>query len=394
MNRLVDQLRGASRYAACFLIAALVGIMGCEGDYRPAAVGDTGTLLVVMTDDLWDGAPGEAARDVFEAPIRTLPSFEPSFSVRQTDIESLDQFESYIQRRKFILFAGVLGDSTNVSRFLTSRLDSTIQQTIREGGEGVFQLDDLWYREQIVFYVAAPTADELAETIRSAGQTIAFNLNEVNREATEAEMFETLRQVDIEAELMEKHGFAVNVQHDYLVAVDTTNFVWLRRFVDESNWRSLSVWYVDDADPTMLSPEWIYEARNRLTQTYMEGNMGGYPEIDDRRPLTTEAIDFLGRFGYETRGLWHMVSYDAEGNQIRYGGGGPFLTYTFFDEEQGRLYMIDGFIFAPRFDKRELLRQIEAIAHTFRTRPEAEAAEPMPEADEAPVSLLVHPESP
>lgn len=388
MHRLADLFRDAPGRVHPFLIAALVGLAGCQGDYRPQAVGDTGTLLVVMDDALWEGAPGEAVRDVFEAPIRTLPSFEPSFSVRQTDIESMEQFESVIQRRKFLLFAGILNDSTNVSRFLTSRLDSTIQATIRRGEEGVFQLEDLWYRDQIVFYVAASTPEELAETIRSSGQTIAYNLNEVNRETTETEMFETLRQVDIEQQLMEEHGFAVNVQHDYLVAIDTTNFVWLRRFVDESNWRSLSVWYVDNADPTMLSPEWIYEARNRLTQTYMEGNMGGFPEIDTRRPLTTEAIDFLGRFGYETRGLWHMVSYDAEGNQVRYGGGGPFLTYTFFDEEQGRLYMIDGFIFAPKYDKRELLRQIEAIAHTFRTQPDAEAADPAPEAAPEAVSLL------
>ena len=288
MNRLHNPPSPLFRLVGLVLLGGLaLGSLGCEGDYRPAAVGDTGSLLVVMDDSLWANSPGEAVRDVFQAPIRTLPAWEPEFSVRQTDIESLNQFESAIQKRKFVLFAGLLDDSTNVSRFLRSRIDSTVQATIRGGEDGVFQLDDLWYRKQRVFYVAAPSPEELAETIRNAGDNIIFNLNELNRQETEQEMFETLRQVEIEEHLLDKHGFAVNVQHDYLTAVDTTNFVWLRRFVDESNWRSLAIWYLEDADPTLLSPEWIYEARNRLTQTYMEGNLGGYPEIDRRRPLET-----------------------------------------------------------------------------------------------------------
>ncbi|NBC17960.1 MAG: DUF4837 family protein, partial [Bacteroidetes bacterium] len=54
-------------------------------------------------------------------------------------------------------------------------------------------------------------------------------------------------------------------------------------------------------------------------------------------------------------------------------GGGPFLTYSFYDQSTGRLYMIDGMVFAPGHEKREFLRQMEVIAHTFRTRQESEA---------------------
>lgn len=356
-----------------FLACAIVG---CEGDYRPSAIGDPGSLVVVMDSTNWNGAPGEAVRNVFQDPILTLPAWEPSFSVRHTDLNSINQFETYIKNRKFILFAGTLNDSTNVSRFLQTRLEDPVIEAIRSGSQdGVFQLEDPWLRKQLVMYVAAPTADDLAETIERNGETLRYNLNEMNREETSVEMFSQLRQTDLEENLLEHHDFAVNVQHDYLVAIDTTDFVWMRRFVDQSNWRSFYIYYMDNADPTVLSPEWIYQARDRLTTTYMEGNLGGFPEIDRRRPLETENIDFLGRYGFETRGLWHMVGYDEEGNQVPYGGGGPFLTYTFYDEPQGRIYMIDGYIFAPNFDKRELLRQIEAIAYSFRTREEVEQAE-------------------
>lgn len=181
-------------------------------------------------------------------------------------------------------------------------------------------------------------------------------------------MFSSYRQREMEDQLMERHGFALNVQHDYLTAVDTTGLVWLRRFVDQQNWRSVFVYYLDGADPTSLSPDWVLEARDRLTETWLTGSLGDFVRIDRRRPITTEEINFLGRYGLETRGLWHMVGYDQDGVLRSAGGGGPFLTYTFFDEEQGRLYLIDGMVFAPKYDKRELVRQLEVIAHTFRTQ--------------------------
>jgi hypothetical protein len=165
---------------------------------------------------------------------------------------------------------------------------------------------------------------------------------------------------------METHGFAVHGQYDFLLAKDTTDFVWLRRILSDS-WRSVFVHYIDNASPAMLDPEWIYATRDSLTREYVQGNLGGFVEIDRRRPLTTREVDFLGRFGYETRGLWHMVGEDENGNRVPFGMGGPFVSYAFYDEPSGRLYLIDGMVFAPNHGKRDFLRHMEVIAHTFRT---------------------------
>ncbi len=65
--------------------------------------------------------------------------------------------------------------------------------------------------------------------------------------------------------------------------------------------------------------------------------------------------------------------------------GGPFVSYAFFDEDTGRFYLIDGMIYGPRYtneEKREFLRQMEAIAHTFRTS--GEGAEVVAGADPPP----------
>ena len=60
------------------------------------------------------------------------------------------------------------------------------------------------------------------------------------------------------------------------------------------------------------------------------------------------------------------------GDLVEFGMGGPFLTYTFYDQPSGRIYIIDGMVFAPGYNKREFLRQLEVIAHTFRSQQDAQ----------------------
>lgn len=63
-----------------------------------------------------------------------------------------------------------------------------------------------------------------------------------------------------------------------------------------------------------------------------------------------------------------MVGVDEDGDRFDYGMGGAFVNYAFYDEPTKRIYLIDGMVFAPGFKKREFLRHMEAIAHTFRTQ--------------------------
>jgi len=46
--------------------------------------------------------------------------------------------------------------------------------------------------------------------------------------------------------------------------------------------------------------------------------------------------------------------------------GGPFLSYTFKDEESGRLIVIEGFSYTPSAKKRDFVFELEAILKTVR----------------------------
>jgi hypothetical protein len=345
------------------LIIGLLTLSACSDvDLRPRATGPEGTITVVTDSASWNGPIGEALRSELEQLIFTLPQPEASFNVRLQPLNSQNDLDR-VQRQKNIVFVAPLSDTTNTSSFIRARLDSAVTQGVREQRLGVFPRENLWYREQLVYYITGAQPEDVVRAIKAQGPTIRQEFNEITRERQQFEMFEKGRQTALEDTLMKHHDFAVNVQHDYVIAQDTSNFVRLRRVLTDT-WRDFFIYYIEDADPSVLSPTWIRQVRDSLTEKYVRGSLeGSYVEIDRRRPLETENINFLDRYGFETRGIWHMTQ-DAM--------AGPFLNYTFYDEAQERIYMFDGMVFAPGYSKRDFLRQIEVIAHTFRTRQEAE----------------------
>lgn len=359
-----------------FLLLLTIAVTtGCETlEYRPAAVGKEGDVVVVTDSASWNGELGEAIRGNVAPYLGTLPAPERAFHLQRMTLTSNRIIET-IQKQKNILFVAPLSDSTREAEFLRARLDADAQEAVRNGSVSIIPRRDLWRSGQQVIYVFGQTEKAIIAELEARGDDIQYQFNDITRQRVELDMFEKGRQFDMEQALLDKHEFRVKVQHDYFSAIDTTNFVWLRRVIDQNSWRSLFVYYIDDFNPANLNPSWIHAARDRLTETHIQGNLDGFVTIDYRRELNTENIDFIGRYGFETRGLWHMVERRDNGDLAEWGMGGPFVNYTFYDDDSRRLYMIDGMVFAPGYDKREFLRHMETIAHTFQNANDVMAEE-------------------
>ncbi len=365
------RVRRASRFALFAGFVLLIGLTGCSNtDYRPLASGPEGQVTVVMDSTRWNGSVGEAVRANIAPYLGTLPAPERAFDLKQISLTSEQVFEN-VKTQKNVVFIAPLSDSTREASFMRTRLSPEAEEAVREGQTAVVAKPDLWRRQQRVFFVTASSPQGIIGALQNEGTRIRDSFHDITLVRMQDEMFEKERQRALEDTLMQRHGFAVNVQHDYRIAVDTTTadrgFVWLRRILSDTR-RGLFVYYEENADPSQLAPEWMYATRDSLTKRYLRGNVGGFVKIDYRRPLNTRNRDFLDRYAFTTRGLWYMVGENEDGELFQYGGGGPFVNYAFYDQNQDRIYMIDGMVFAPGYDKRSFLRQMEVIAQTFRTR--------------------------
>jgi hypothetical protein len=376
-----------SRHLAGSLLLGLaltIALMGCEGDFRPRAVGEEGEITVVMDSSHWTGAPGEAFQKNVTPWVETLPVAERYFKMRHLELS--EGTYDRVQALKNVVIAGALSDSTNETAFLRRRLSDEAEQAILDGQIAVVPKPNLWRRSQRVYYVAAATPEALAQAFQEQGPKVRRTFKEATLQRIKRDMYEEGRRSAVEDSLMSRHGFTINLQPTFQIAADTTTasegFVWLRRLLAETR-REFFVYYVDDVSPDQITREWIYAKRDSLTRRHLQGNVTGFVKIDYRRPLDTEQTTFLDRYGFETHGLWYMATPVEGSDEFRpVGGGGPFVNFTFYDQATDRVYMLDGSVFAPDFDKLNFLRHMEVMARTFRTAEEVRTAEDRPVASE------------
>ena len=72
----------------------------------------------------------------------------------------------------------------------------------------------------------------------------------------------------------------------------------------------------------------------------------------------TKNIGVNGQYAMEARGLWEMRN-DAM--------GGPFISHSRIDKKNGRVIVVEGFVYAPEKMKRTMLRRLEAALYTLET---------------------------
>ena len=327
--------------------------------------------MVLIDSTLWAGDVGDTLRAFLEAPITSLPSQEPAFNLKPVHLVRNEDLKM-VQEHRNALLVGIVTDSSatqvsNETQYLNSSISPEVRESILGGEPLVIQLsnDRSWRKRQEVQFVLGASVSDLIDALIDNSADIVYAYNLATRNRMYRELFDIGRQPALEDTLMRNHGFAVNMQHDYFIATDTTGFVWIRRNLSDS-WRSLFVYYTELDDPGVLTPENIIDLRNRLAYQYMRGTQDGFIEVVRRRPVVVDTINFLDRRAIEIRGLWEMMGIE-NGRRFQFGQGGAFLSYAFYDQHTGRMYLIDGMLFAPRYPKREFLRQLEVIAYTFRT---------------------------
>lgn len=365
------------------LTAFLVSACGDGIDYRPSAIGANDEIRIVVDSTLWAGPVGDALRETIGGEILTLPAPEAAFSI--TPIHLAGQGDvSAAQTYKNVLIVAVTSDTASVTtRFVRGFFSEDVQaRLVPDSISTTATRDNLWRQSQRHVVAVAPTEEALIALLRDRNEHLRDRFNEVVRQRQAVDMFERRRQFAIEDTIMRRHGFAVNVQHDFFIARDSSQFVWLRRVLSDS-WRSVFVHYADGSHPNRLDSAYVLALRDSLTITHIQGTSGGYVKIDRRRPLQVRPVGLGARFALEIRGTWMLVSPttgpDGQTRELP-SMAGPFVSYIVYDEDTRRLYFIDGMVFAPRYPKRDFLRQTEAIAYTFRTAQDVARARTAPPA--------------
>jgi hypothetical protein len=359
-----------SYFASVFFLALLLIISSCgengedSSESLPIARGAAGELLLVMDSTLWQGELGDELRQTFLKAMPGLPQPEPYFSVRYVDPFKLNRV---LRSAKNMLFVATLDNETTGGRKMRSYFtQSSVERIAEDPNLFQFSKQNQFARGQEVLFLFGTSDDALIKNLQENREEIRNHFHEVEIERLQKSLYKTNERKKLNNSLLENKGFQVRVPVGYqqVPVKDSENFVWLRNLGDEAD-RSIFVAYKDYTSEEAFKPENILDFREEI---FSDQNISDDSTVYmthqswSSTPLVEfDTVNFNGKYAIEARGSWKL-SNDSR--------GGPFLSYTFVDEESDRLYYIEGFVYRPNENKRDFVREVEAILKTFKTADE------------------------
>ncbi len=329
----------AFRKISFFLIGLLL-FAACttERPTRPSASGRAGELLVIMEPRVYEGPVGEAFNNVFRAPIPTLLQPEPMFNV------------VFIPKRDF-------------SKIFETHRHIFFLDIDEEMGSPTIEITrDVWSYPQLVVRVKAPDKATAIRIIENNAETFFDRFLAVEYLRLQNAYSRMIKQPSRRA-VKEMFGVEMTIPEGYFVASTGENFIWLRKSATNEEFdQAVMIWTLDYTDPAIdFDEDVIWARRDSITKKYIPGQFPGthmttYRGKEELRPMFRER-SLNDKYAIEARSLWRV-----QGDYM----GGPFVTYTFVDENTNRVFMVDGWVFAPKYRKRDYLRQVEAIIWSLR----------------------------
>ncbi|MCH7535013.1 MAG: DUF4837 family protein [Bacteroidetes bacterium] len=331
-------------HSAFYILPLVFALYACDGEHAtktlPESAGDLGGVLVVMDEVKWNGAVGDAIRDELSVPLYGSPQAEQEFNFKHV---KRNKFNGLLMRYKSIVF---LDDSNDGSK------------------NSIAFKNDVWAKDQVVIQLKDMDGEDMRTLLKENKYKIldALKKNEIRGLQRIQNM---ALSKEMKALLPRKFGITLKVTEGFKIARDTTNFLWLRaerQRMKGSITHQISLGIliynypftnIDNIKSQLIA------SKDSITKLYIHGSsensyMKVYPDYE---PSIREIL-YNGNTAFEIRGLWKME------NDFM---GGPFLTYVIADEEQKMVTVLDAYVYAPEFDKKAFLLELEAILKTMKS---------------------------
>jgi len=353
-----------------FLLLISLCLAGCDGNKSgkrskgllPKSSGRAGEMIVVMDSTQWQGELGEEIRKTFRAEVSGLPREEYMFKLNRVDPQ---RFNDVLKTVKNLLFVVTLDSNTPDSKVVRNYFTKSSLQKIKDDANlFVYTDSDIYARGQEVMYLFGQSEDALIENIKTSKGKLQNYFNQAENERLNAGLYKAKEMKGISEMLMKKHDCYMRIPFGYKLVVDEPGFVWVRQINDESD-KNVFISYKPYTSESAFTNENIIALRDSiaLSQLFEDPADPSTHLVTETSvpyiPVTSTPITFNGNYAIETKGLWKTNNLSM---------GGPFISYTLVDEELGRLYYIEGFLYSPGKSQREFMRELEVILSTFRTK--------------------------
>lgn len=295
--------------------------------------GKQGDVLVVINKDYWESELGQMIRDSLTAEYPMLPQVEPRFKVSYV---AHSGFSSMFQIQRNIVEVDI--DPTNVNTVSFRK--------------------NVWATPQCVVTLKADNYEKAIELFKENAAKIIRTIEGAERERI-INNNAAYSSIGVENEVKKMFGGSPVFPKEAKILMKTNNFIWIATCNTDYIKKYIILYkYPVVKGEDMMSRSSIIqhnlEAVNKNIPGTREGSFMTHSKFVDP---TFEYIKYNNKSFAEIRGLW-----DVENDYM----GGPFVANVLYSPDGRYMVGIEGFIYAPKFDKIQHTRDVEAVVYSFK----------------------------
>lgn len=305
------------------------------------AAGGMHEIYIFCDNKVWNDSIGNLVNEELEEYIYGLPQMEKRFTLFQ--FEHSDAIKSRMTHR-------------NILNIYVSNMNQHKKvQSVK--------VENKWAKGQIMFDLQAPTVEDMLELLSTELPKIADDIELTERERLMKKFAAKPNQM-IDITLQGERGISLQIPTPSDLPENKEDFVWIM-----NNKKGPQNKY--QIQETVFIYEYPYESDSIFNYEFLvakrdsvlKKNVPGSTEdqylatqlMEGYEPVIKE-INFKGKYAIEMRGQYRMENGFM---------GGPFVSITTVDEKRGKVVTVEGNVFAPKFRKRNYIKEVEAMIYSL-----------------------------
>lgn len=318
-------------------LTAIIALSACNSAktkkaLMPNITGKAGEVIVVIDQGDWEGAVGTVLRDSLAGDTPFLPQREPLFSLVNVPQSAF----------------------TNMFKVHRNIILLNINSSVVE--PGVVFRKDIWAAPQTVINVNAPNAETAVTLIEENSRKMALAIEQAERDRiiSNTKKYEELKLAPMVREIF---GGSPHFPSGYQLKKKTSDFVWIEYAIQHVTQGIFIYKYPVVEGEQMLSLESLVENSDEMLKNNVPGMFDNtYMMISDFLTPSIEYQRYKGLEFAEIRGLWEVYNDYM---------GGPFVSHAFYSKDGKDVIVLQAWVYAPKYDKRQYLRQVESVIYSF-----------------------------
>ena len=319
------------------MAAAFIMLSACNEANRKQALlpnisGKAGEVIVVIDKGQWEGAAGGTLRDSLACDCPFLPQREPLYTLVNV---APSGFTQMFQLHRNIVIVNISSDVTE---------------------PGVIYRNDVWARPQCVIRINAADSDTAVQLIKDNTEKMRATIEQAERDRVIANS-KKYEELSLSPVVTEMIGGSPHFPSGYKLKKKTSDFIWIEYNPEYVTQGVLIYKYPVAEGEQMMDLDNILANCNEVLKENVPGMFDNTHMIisDFARP-SIEYKRYKGLDFAEIRGFWEVK------NDFM---GGPFVSHAFYSKDGKEVIVLQAFVYAPKYDKRQYLRQVESIIYSF-----------------------------